>query len=60
VLARDCSDILVERGLLLIEHGADQREAVAALLEAHGWVDIECHNDLAGLPRVTAARRGGK
>jgi release factor glutamine methyltransferase len=59
VLARDCRDILVERGLLLIEHGADQREAVATLLETHGWVDIECHNDLAGLPRVTAARRGG-
>ena len=59
VLARDCGDILVERGLLLIEHGSDQREAVAALLEAHGWIDIECHNDLAGLPRVTAARRGG-
>jgi release factor glutamine methyltransferase len=52
VLARDCRDIVVERGLLLIEHGYDQREAVAALLDVHGW-------DLAGLPRVTAARRGG-
>ena len=59
VLARDCGDILVERGLLLIEHGSDQRDAIAALLHEHGWVDIECHNDLAGLPRVTAARRGG-
>jgi release factor glutamine methyltransferase len=60
VLASDCGDILAERGLLLIEHGSDQREAVAALLDEHGWIDIECHNDLAGLPRVTAARRGGK
>ena len=59
VLAGDCGDILVERGLLLIEHGSDQRDAIAALLGEHGWVDIECHNDLAGLPRVTAARRGG-
>ena len=59
VLARDCGDILVESGLLLIEHGSDQHEAVAALLEAQGWIDIECHSDLAGLPRVTAARRGG-
>jgi release factor glutamine methyltransferase len=58
VLAKDCGNILADRGLLLIEHGAYQREAVAALLEAYGWVDIECHNDLAGLPRVTAARRG--
>ena len=59
VLAADCGDVLVERGLLLIEHGSDQREAVAALLDAHGWTDVHCHNDLAGLPRVTAARRGG-
>ena len=59
VLARDCRDIIVERGLLLIEHGYDQREDVAALLAAHGWVEVQCHDDLAGRPRVTAARRGG-
>jgi release factor glutamine methyltransferase len=58
-LASDCRDILVAHGLLLIEHGSDQREEVAAILKAQGWADIECHNDLAGLPRVTAARRGG-
>ena len=50
----------MQGGLLLIEHGFDQRDAVAALLEEHGWTEIRCHNDLAGLPRVTAARRGGK
>ena len=60
VLAADCGDLLVNGGLLLIEHGADQTDDVAALLAAAGWVDIECHTDLAGLPRVTAARRGGK
>ena len=59
VLARDCGDIIVEGGLLLIEHGFDQRDDVAALLEEHEWNEIQCHNDLAGLPRVTAARRGG-
>jgi release factor glutamine methyltransferase len=59
-LARDCSALLVPGGLLLVEHGADQEEEVAALLEAHGWTDIRCHRDLAGLPRVTAARQGGK
>lgn len=59
VLARDCRGILVENGLLLIEHGWDQSDAVAALLAAHEWVEVHCHNDLAGLPRVTAARRGG-
>ena len=59
VLAADCADIMRPGGLLLIEHGFDQAEDVAALLAEHGWIDIQCHNDLAGLPRVTAARRGG-
>ncbi len=60
VLARDCADLLIDGGALMIEHGADQANDVAALLAEHGWTDIVCHNDLAGLPRVTAARRGGK
>ena len=60
VLAADCGDILVANGLLAIEHGFDQADEVRGLLESHGWTDIQCHNDLAGLPRVTAARRGGK
>ena len=59
VLAADCVGILRPGGLLLIEHGFDQADEVAALLASHGWTDIQCHNDLAGLPRVTAARRGG-
>ncbi len=60
VLATKCRDVLVGNGLLLVEHGADQAGDVAALLGAAGWTRIECHKDLAGLPRVTAARRGGK
>jgi len=60
VLAADCRNILVAGGLLAIEHGFDQAADVAALLDAHGWTDIQCHNDLAGLPRVTVARQSGK
>ena len=60
VLAAECAAILTDEGLLLIEHGAEQPAAVAELLEEHGWTDICCHNDLAGLPRVTLARRNGK
>lgn len=60
VLAADCGAILADDGMLLFEHGADQQDDVAALLAAHGWSDITCHTDLAGLPRVTAARRFGK
>ncbi|MBT8105552.1 MAG: peptide chain release factor N(5)-glutamine methyltransferase [Woeseiaceae bacterium] len=60
VLAAACGELLVDGGLLLVEHGAVQAAAVADLLGEHGWTDVACHSDLAGLPRVTAARRGGK
>ncbi len=60
ILAADCPAILADRGMLLMEHGAEQASDVAALLKSHGWVDICCHNDLAGLPRVTVARPDGK
>ena len=59
-LAAECGALLEDDGLLLVEHGAEQPAAVAELLKSHGWSDICCHNDLAGLPRVTVARRGGK
>ena len=60
VLATDCGELLADDGVLLVEHGAEQMDDVASLLEKHGWTDICCHNDLAGHPRVTVARRGGK
>ena len=60
VLATDCGAILAEGGWLMLEHGADQETDVANILKAAGWVDIACHNDLAGKPRVTVARRSGK
>ena len=58
ILARDCGALLEPRGLLLLEHGAEQRDSVAAMLLAYGWSGVECHTDYAGLPRVTIARRG--
>ena len=58
VLARDCGALLEPDGVLLIEHGAEQRDDVAAVLREHGWTGIDCHNDYAGLPRVTVARFG--
>jgi len=60
VLAAECGAILADDGALLLEHGADQADEVAALLAARGWCEVTCHNDFAGLPRVTAARRFGK
>ena len=58
VLAQDCGALLEPGGVLLIEHGAEQRDSVADLLREHGWTDNTCHKDYAGLPRVTVARRG--
>jgi release factor glutamine methyltransferase len=59
-LASDCRAILADDGWLMLEHGADQQEGVARILEAAGWIGITCHNDLAGRPRVTVGRRNGK
>ena len=59
ILARDCPALLTDNGWLMLEHGFDQKEAVAEILASHGWADISCHNDLAGLPRVTVAQMSG-
>ncbi len=58
ILARDCGALLKPGGTLLIEHGAEQRDSVAAVLRECGWSDGTCHTDYAGLPRVTVAREG--
>jgi release factor glutamine methyltransferase len=57
IIARDCLALLPSDGVLLVEHGAEQQDAVANLFASHGWEDIACHTDYAGLPRVTVARR---
>jgi release factor glutamine methyltransferase len=48
---------LLERGWLVLEHGATQADAVADLLVARGFRHVRCHADLAGLARVTEAQR---
>lgn len=40
-------------GVLLVEHGADQGDAVARLFVEAGWRDVRGVRDLAGLSRVT-------
>jgi release factor glutamine methyltransferase len=48
---------LTAEGRLLLEHGHDQADAVAALLQAVGWRDIDHRLDLAGHRRCTGATR---
>ena len=47
---------LEREGWLLLEHGADQADAVAAALVAAGYARVRCHCDLAGRDRVTEGR----
>jgi release factor glutamine methyltransferase len=39
-------------GVLLLEHGAEQRPELVALAMRHGWRVVAMHDDLAGRPRV--------
>ena len=55
-LARDCIPIIDIDGLLILEHGNEQQDAVAEILGSNGWRDIACFDDYAGNPRVTSAR----
>jgi release factor glutamine methyltransferase len=55
LLAQTCPGLLRHGGVLLLEHGAEQEQAVARLLLDHGWTAIECFRDPGGRPRVTRA-----
>ncbi len=41
------------QGWLIMEHGCDQAQAVAQMLERHGFTHVCSHLDLSGRPRVT-------
>jgi len=43
-------------GWLLVEHGHDQADAIAALMRTAGFEGLVSHRDLAGVPRVAQAR----
>lgn len=48
---------LAAGGVLLLEHGYDQAEAVRAMLSATGFEDVRTVQDLAGNDRVSGGRR---
>jgi release factor glutamine methyltransferase len=43
-------------GWLLLEHGWEQADAVARLLQEHGYTAVACREDLAGIARVALGR----
>ena len=56
-LARQAARFLKFGGVLILEHGWTQQEAVLAQLAGPEWIDQQGHHDLAGRPRAVTARR---
>jgi release factor glutamine methyltransferase len=57
ILAAGAPTHLKPGGVIALEHGSTQGEAVRALLTAAGLTDVVTHRDLAGLERATRGRR---
>jgi len=55
-IVADAPRVLGPGGWLVMELGFGSRDHVAGLLS--GWRDVRIEPDLAGIPRVIAARRG--
>ncbi len=55
-IAKSAKKHLTEGGYLVFEHGYQQAPKLAELLTEMGYQEIDCHQDLAGNPRVTIAR----
>ena len=56
-LARGAMTRLKAGGWLVVEHGYDQGASVPTLVAANGFTEVSTYRDLAGHPRVTAARK---
>lgn len=57
-VVRDASATLRTGGWLLVEIGADQAGEVSLLLQEAGFGEVDTRQDLSGLDRVVAARKG--
>lgn len=55
MIAAGARQHLAPRGLLLLEHGADQADRLARELTKLGYAQPVCHADLAGRDRLTVA-----
>ena len=50
-------EYLKSGGLIAVEHGFDQSEAVVELMKGAGLIDVQAHLDLAGHCRVASGRK---
>ena len=55
-IAADAMIVIEPDGCLLVEHGADQGEAVSLVFESAGWQEVRVIRDLAGNDRVCFGR----
>lgn len=55
-IIQDAPHYLNPNGWLMLEHGYDQADAVAALLKARGFSQIDHAKDMSGIRRVTFGR----
>jgi len=53
LIVSQTGNYLVPQGCLMLEHGFDQQQRVQGCFAEAGFTQIQTHNDLAGLPRVT-------
>ena len=58
-LIQESPAYLAQTGLLLLEHGYDQADALARLLAINGFDDLVLVHDYAGHPRVSGGWRSG-
>ncbi|MBN7792929.1 peptide chain release factor N(5)-glutamine methyltransferase [Microbacterium esteraromaticum] len=58
IISRRAADLLHSGGLLVLEHGELQGEAIRGILTADGWRAAATHEDLTRRDRVTTALRG--
>lgn len=56
-IAAGAASFLEPGGVLLLEAGYGQAEAIMALLREHGLTDAAAYPDLQGIPRMVEARR---
>jgi release factor glutamine methyltransferase len=59
LLAAAAPHLALPHGVLLLEHGHEQRAELTELAVANGWRVTAAHDDLAGRPRVLELGPGG-
>lgn len=56
IIITQAREYLKPGGWLMLEHGYDQAEKIAKLMQSQGYEDISSHKDLTGHLRVTVAQ----